>query len=210
MSEPCSSWLEPACEETRAFSVVDTGLNQVVYRFGVYPQLYQEGNYVPRRAAADVLPEARLAAAVYDLSSELQLYFLGEREGRLVRRIVLRHSAWRNPPEDMRAELAVNDRARFNELMLQSSFMKRVFFVADTLVLAHFFNLKPLYFELQGWDDRKVMPYGVLASISGRWQQPLDMPGLVLGRDEAFHLYIRLSDEPDRRLIGRFRVEVQR
>ncbi|BBM68237.1 hypothetical protein RmaAA213_00830 [Rhodothermus marinus] len=210
MSEPCSSWLEPACEETRAFSVVDTGLNQVVYRFGVYPQLYQEGNYVPRRAATDVLPEARLAAAVYELSSELQLYFLGEREGRLVRRIVLRHPAWRDPPEDMRAELAVNDRARFNELMLQSSFMKRVFFVADTLVLAHFFNLKPLYFELQGWDDRKVMPYGVLASISGRWQQPLDMPGLVLGRDEAFHLYIRLSDEPDRRLIGRFRVEVRR
>jgi len=38
----------------------------------------------------------------------------------------------------------------------------------------------------------------------------LELPGPVLGRDEAFHLYIRLSDEPDRRLIGRFRVEVRR
>ncbi|WP_187289232.1 hypothetical protein [Rhodothermus marinus] len=51
---------------------------------------------------------------------------------------------------------------------------------------------------------------GVLASLSGAWQQALELPGPVLGRDETFHLYIRLSDEPDRRLIGRFRVEVRR
>ncbi len=209
IDEPCSSWFEPACPETRAFSVVDTGLTRVVYRFGEYPQIYQEGNYVPRRAAVDVLLSQRLAAVVYDLAPELQLYILREREGQLIRRIALQHPAWRTPPEAMRAELAVNDRERFNDLMLQSSFMKRVFFVGDTLVLAHFFNLRPLYFEMRGWDDRKVEPYGVVVATSGQWQQPLALPGLVLGRDEAFHLYIRLSDEPGRRLIGRYRVEVR-
>lgn len=59
-------------------------------------------------------------------------------------------------------------------------------------------------------DLMQVDSYGVLVSVTGTWQQPLAFPGPVLGRDAAYRLYVLLSDEPDRRLIGRFRVEVRR
>jgi len=209
LAEPCSDWFKPACPETRSISVVDTGLSQVLYRFGQYPQMYLEGSYIWRFVAVDIHEQRQIAAVVYAQASELQFYALGDTSARLLRRVALQHPAWQDPPQEMPADLLVNDRDRFNALLLQSSSMEGVYFAGDTLVLAYFFNMKPSFFEHPGWSDTDIQPYGVLASLSGRWQQALALPGPVLGRDEAFHLYIRLSDEPDRRLIGRFRVEVR-
>ena len=93
--------------------------------------------------------------------------------------------------------------------MLKSSQLFELFFVADTLVLAYFVNKHPKFYSMKGWGDEDIEPYGVLVSLSGVWQQALELPGPVLGRDEAFYLYIQLSDEPGRRLIGRYRVEVR-
>lgn len=208
-AEPCSSVLEPVCAETRVFSVVDTGLRRVTGRFGVYPRMYWQGNYAARAAEIDVQVERRLAVAVYGLSSEMQFYAVSDTGGVLLRRVVLRHPAWRDPPQELPARLAVENRARYNELMRRTSWMSRAYFVADTLVLAYFYNKKPGFYERPGWDDAAIEPYGVLVSTSGRWQQPLELPGPVLGRDAAYHVYIRLSDEPGRRLIGRYRVEVR-
>ncbi len=209
IAEPCWDWSKPACPETRSISVVDTSLARVLYRFGQYPRIYQEGSYVGRSAEIDVHEQRRLAAVVYALSTELQLYALGDTSAHLLRRVALQHPAWRDPPQEMRADLLANNPDRFNELLLQSSIMIDVYFAGDTLVLAYFHNLKPSYFERRGWTDADIMPYGVLASLSGTWQQALELPGTVLGRDAAYHLYVRLSDEPDRRLIGRFRVAVR-
>ncbi|GEM_PF-413423 len=210
LAEPCSDWFKPACAETRSLSVMDTSLSRVLYRFGQYPRMYLEGSYIWRFVAVDVTEQRRIAAVVYAQSLELQFYALGDTSAQLRGRVALRHPAWRDPPQEMPADLLVNDRARFNELLLQSSSMEGVYLVGDTLVLAYFFNMKPSFFERPGWDDGDIEPYGVVVGLSGVWQQALELPGPVLGRDEAFHLYIRLSDEPGRRLIGRYRVEVQR
>ncbi len=206
LAEPCSDWFKPACAETRSLSVMDTSLSRVLYRFGQYPRMYLEGNYVGRSAMVDVHTQRKVAAVVYGMASELQFYALGDTSARLRGRVALRHPAWRDPPQEMPADLLVNDRARFNELLLQSSTMEGVYFAGDTLVLAYFYNRKPSFFERPGYADADIAPYGVVAGLSGVWQQALALPGPVLGRDEAFHLYIRLSDEPGRRLIGRYRV----
>jgi len=209
--EPCSLPTEPACPETRVVSEVDTALTRVWRRWGAFPELYQKHALAPRQATPDVFAKAALVAIGYTLDPSLYLYAVTDSGGVFKRRIALEHSAWRNPPEEMTVDLALNDRARWEALMLQSSQVRGVYFVADTLVLVHFDNLAPGYFRApQQRDYTRVSPYGVLVSLSGAWQQALELPGPVLGRDEAFHLYIRLSDEPDRRLIGRFRVEVRR
>ncbi|WP_397546928.1 hypothetical protein ABUL39_14420 [Rhodothermus marinus] len=208
--EPCSLPTEPACRETRVVSEVDTSLSRVWRRWGTFPELYQKHALAPRQATLDVLSQASLVAMGYTLDPSLYLYAVTDSGGVFKRRIVLEHPAWRNPTEEMTVDLALNHRARWEALMLQSSQVRGVYFVADTLVLVHFDNLAPGYFRApQQRDYTRVLPYGVLVSISGTWQQALELPGPVLGRDEAFHLYIRLSDEPDRRLIGRFRVEVR-
>ncbi len=156
------------------------------------------------------MAKSRMAAVVYAQASELQFYALGDTSARLLRRVALQHPAWQDPPQEMPADLLVNDRDRFNALLLQSSSMEGVYFAGDTLVLAYFYNRKPSFFERPGRSDADIVPYGIIVGVSGTWQQALALPGPVLGRDEAYHLYIRLSDEPDRRLIGRFRVEVRR
>ncbi len=206
VEEPCWSAFQPACAETRVVSVMDTSLSRVLYRFGQYPRMYLEGNYVGRSAMVDVHTQRKVAAVVYGMDSELQFYALGDTSARLRGRVALRHPAWRDPPQEMPADLLVNDRARFNELLLRTSTMEGVYFAGDTLVLAYFYNRKPSFFERPGYADADIASYGVVAGLSGVWQQALQLPGPVLGRDEAFHLYIRLSDEPGRRLIGRYRV----
>ncbi len=205
--EPCASWWEPACAGTRVFSVLDTALGRVTGRFGVYPALYQEKVRGGRWSMLDVLPSRKLAAVVYQLAPELQVYAVRDTGGVLLRRVSLRHEAWRPLREEIRSDWS-GDRMR--AFLERVSGMAGVYFVGDTLVLAYFFNKKPSFFERPGWDDGDIEPYGVVAGLSGVWQQALELPGPVLGRDEAFYLYIRLSDEPGRRLIGRYRVEVRR
>ncbi len=202
-AEPCASWFEPACEGTRVFSVVDTALGRVTGRFGVYPALYQEKVVPGRWAMLDVLPREQLAAAVYELSPEVHFYRVDREGGELLRRVPLFHVQWRPLTEAIAPTLS---REAMQAMALQVSHMRGVYFVADTLVLAHFWNLRPEYYVGTGIDPMAVDAYGVLVSLSGVWQQALALPGPVLGRDEAFHLYIRLSDEPGRRLIGRYRV----
>ncbi|MDQ7041412.1 MAG: hypothetical protein Q9M35_10785 [Rhodothermus sp.] len=202
-AEPCASWFEPACEGTRVFSVVDTSLGRVTGRFGVYPALYQEKVVPGRWAMLDVLPREQRAAAVYELSPEVHFYRVYREGGELLGRVPLFHAQWRPLTEAIAPTLS---REAMQAMALQVSHVRGVYFVGDTLVLAHFQNLRPEYFVGAGIDPMAVEAYGVLVSLSGMWQQALRLPGPVLGRDEAFHLYIRLSDEPGRRLIGRYRV----
>ncbi len=206
-AEPCASWFEPACEETRAFSVIDTAFQRVTGRFGLFPALYQEKVFAGRWSMLDVLPERGLAAVVYQLSSEVHFYRVSPEGGVLLRRVPTAHPAWRQITEAMPPTLSP---AEMKEIALRVSGMSGVYFVSDTLVVAHFRNLQPGYYVGEGIDLMQVDSYGVVVSVTGSWQQPLAFSGPVLGWDAAYRLYVLLSDEPDRRLIGRFRVEVRR
>ncbi|WP_206751736.1 hypothetical protein [Rhodothermus marinus] len=208
--EPCSDPLGKPCKETRTVSILDTSFTHVKGRFGFYPTLYFEKNLATRAPRIDVNANRRIAAVGYSLSPEIQIYALSDTGGVFLKSVYFQHPEWHSPNEDIPANLAINDRKKWESLMLRTSQTFEVFFVADTLILAFFANKKSDYYSMKGWDDSKIEPHGVLVSLSGAWQQALELPGPVLGRDEAFHLYIRLSDEPDRRLIGRFRVEVRR
>ncbi len=205
--EPCASWFEPACTGTRAFSVVDTSLRRVTGRFGEYPALYQTKISGGRWSMLDVLQPHKMAAVVYQRAAELHLYAVADTGGVLLRKIALRHPSWKPLQEAVSPNLP---RSKRREISLQASGMSGVYFVSDTLVVAHFRNLRPGYYVGEGIDLMQVDSYGVVVSVTGSWQQPVEFPGPVLGRDAAYRLYVLLSDEPDRRLIGRFRVAVRR
>jgi len=210
LQEPCTDPLLKPCQETRTISVLDTSFKQVKDRFGVYPQVYFEHNLAVRAPRIDV-NSSGIVGVGYSLAPEIQFYALSDLGNIfLLKSVSIQHPSWHSPKNDISAKLALNNRKKWETLMLRTSQLFEVFFVADTLLLAYFVNKRPDYYRTRGWDDTKIEPLGVLVSVSGRWQQALALPGPVLGRDEAFHLYIRLSDEPDRRLIGRFRVEVRR
>lgn len=171
----------------------------ITERFGTYPTLYQEGEYVWQFTTLDINQEH--AAVGYYLSPDIQLYDMTSTGYPLVKTISIEHPRFMRPDAEFPMSMP---RDELQEHAINTSFVWQTFVLESGVAVQVFNNRTEAFYDDLSEEERTH--YATLAHIDSGEQENLELPGRVFARDEKDRLYIELNHVPDQREIGVYEV----
>lgn len=176
----------------------------IVDLFGIFPTLYQDGEYTALQRTLDVNHDS-VAVVGYRLVPDVQLYDLARRTPSKITTIQLDHPAFSLPDEEIGLEIVRGDPSELHRRLADASAVEHTYLLNDSVVVQNFHNRTVEYYE-RAWDKSEQKDYAILGHIDSEAQKYLDLPGPILSRDDEDRLYILLNHAPDKREIGIYEV----
>lgn len=171
----------------------------IIDRFGSYPQMYQEGEYVWQFTTLDV--NQGLAAVGYYLSPEVQIYDIQRSDYPLVDTVSIEHPKFWKPEVELPMDMI---RSELIEQAVKMSFVWHTFLLDESTIVQVFNNRTEEFYDDLSEEERHH--YATLAHIDSGEQEHLELPGRIFARDKEGRLYIELNHVPDQRKIGVYEV----
>lgn len=187
-----------ATKEEDVIAKIDDNFD-VVERFGTYPDLYQQNEYVWRYTTLDV-NDGRAAVGYY-LVPEVQIYDLTQTKQPLVETVELEHPKFTAPDEPLPMGMP---REELRKHATNLSFVWQTFLLSDSTVVQVFNNRTEEFYDNQAEEERQH--YATLGKVGSDEQLALELPGRVFARDDKDRLYVELNPVPDERQIGIYEV----
>lgn len=193
-----------ASPEAPTVARLDTDFD-IVDLFGVFPPLYQDGEYTALQRTLDVNHDST-AVVGYRLVPDVQLYDLAQRPPSKITTLQLDHPSFSLPNKEIGLEIVRGgDPAELHRRLAEASAVEHTYLLNDGVVVQNFHNRTVEYYE-QAWDKSEQKDYAILGHINSEAQEYLDLPGPILSRDDEDRLYILLNHTPDKREIGIYEV----
>jgi len=172
----------------------------IAQKFGTYPELYQNGEFVWRFTTLDISRDGLAAVGCY-LVPDVQVYDVSQPERPRIKTIELDHPRFTEPEGPLPMGMP---RSELQEHATDLSFVWQTYILSDRTVVQVFNNRTKAFYDNQAEEEHHH--YAVLGTVGSDKQLALELPGRVFARDEKDRLYVELNPIPDERKIGIYEV----